>query len=394
MSTPQLLWSAALACAIATSACSRAETDANADRIAREARNAAVDAKAAAARAGEQLADTWITTKIQAQYFADNDVKARYVNVSTRDGVVTLKGRVDSDNAREQALQIAKNTDGVRTVQDHLMVGPATTATGSEQIDAAWITTKIQARYFSEPDVNGRDLDVSTVNGVVTLSGQLDTEQQKALALSIARTTDGVTRVEDRIVVQPTGVATSGTASAPTRPVPMVDDARVASTIQSRYFMDDMVKGRRIQVDARQGVVTLRGEVGNEAERAQALLLARTAEGVNRVEDNLTVNAAVAAANIDATARGGVSTAPSATARPPATAAGEDETLATRIQAKFFTDPQVRSGSVEVTAKDGVVLLQGNISNEAARKQALTIARNTPGVVQVVDRLKVGKGRK
>ncbi len=394
MSTPQLLCSTALACALATGACSRADTDANADRVAREARAAAADVKDAAARAGDQLADSWITTKVQAQYFADADVKARYLNVSTRDGVVTLTGRVDTENARDQALQIAKNTDGVREVQDRLTVGPPANASAtSEQIDSAWITTKIQAKYFTEPDVNGRDLDVSTVNGVVTLSGRVETEQQKALALSIARSTDGVTRVEDRVAVEPTGVATGGTVPADAaRPaMPVVDDARIARTIQSRYFMDDMVKGRRVQVDSRQGVVTLRGEVGSETERAQALLLARTAEGVSRVEDNLTVNAAAATLDADLSARGGASTAPSATARPSAAGTADDDTLATRIQARFFTDPQVRSGSVEVTAKDGIVLLQGSVPSEAGRKQALTIARNTPGVVQVVDRLKVGR---
>src|SRR6059036_2957161 len=117
MRTPQLLWTTVIAGTVAVAAaCNRTDTAA-------DARRAAAEVKKVAARAGDQLADSWLTTKIQAQYFADDDIKARYINVSTRDGVVTLSGRVESADAKQQALQIAQNTDGVRQVQDHLVIG-------------------------------------------------------------------------------------------------------------------------------------------------------------------------------------------------------------------------------------------------------------------------------
>jgi osmotically-inducible protein OsmY len=47
-----------------------------------------------------------------------------------------------------------------------------------------------------------------------------------------------------------------------------------------------------------------------------------------------------------------------------------------------------------VTAKNGVVLLQGTVTSAAAKQRALTIARGTDGVTQVVDRVQVGKARK
>ena len=72
-----------------------------------------------------------------------------------------------------------------------------------------------------------------------------------------------------------------------------MDDASIQSGIQANYFLDNSVKARRIDVRVQDGVVTLTGEVASESERAQALLLARTAEGVQRVEDSLTVNAAL-----------------------------------------------------------------------------------------------------
>src|SRR5438067_744087 len=116
--TPELMRIAIVAVALASGvACQRATTETEARRAADEiktgASRAGKEIKAVASRAGDQLADSWITTKIQAQFFADNDIKARYINVSTRDAVVTLTGRVENQNAHDQALQTAKNTDGV-----------------------------------------------------------------------------------------------------------------------------------------------------------------------------------------------------------------------------------------------------------------------------------------
>src|SRR5687768_17891977 len=105
-----------LALVVVVGGCNRTETK-------REARETAAEVKAAASRAGEQLADSWLTTKVQAQYFADDDIKSRYITVSSRDGIVTVKGFVESEDVRQQALQIARNTDGVRQVDDQLLIG-------------------------------------------------------------------------------------------------------------------------------------------------------------------------------------------------------------------------------------------------------------------------------
>lgn len=384
MRTLQLPCTAALVVAMAAgAACNRSETETQTKQV-------AADVKAAAAKAGDQLADTWITTKIQAQYFADDDIKARYINVSTRGGVVTLSGRVEHPDAREQAIQIARLTDGVKQVDDRLSVGAPPPEGGPfEKMDSAWITTKIQAKYFASPDVGSRDINVTTTNGVVTLRGTVENDDEKQMAIFMARNTEGVTTVEDRLSVKaPRPVATTGGAPASMpaemarRIVDTIDDARITGMVQSKYFLDDQVKGRRINVDTRQGVVTLRGEVGSETERAQALLLARTTEGVQRVEDHLSVNASLAAP---------VATTGQPTDERSLAERIDDTTLTAMIQSKFFVDNQVKASAIDVTAKDGVVLLQGTVPSEAARAKALAIARETDGVVQVVDRLRVAR---
>ena len=76
--------------------------------------------KAAAVQAGHQLADSWLTTKIQAQYFADDDIKARHINVSTRDGVVTLTGQLDRRSDGEIAGRLVPTVPGVVGVRNRL----------------------------------------------------------------------------------------------------------------------------------------------------------------------------------------------------------------------------------------------------------------------------------
>ncbi|MGE0450986.1 MAG: BON domain-containing protein [Vicinamibacterales bacterium] len=75
-------------------------------------------------RAGTAVADGAITMKIQAQYAADDVVKGHEIDVDTQNGTVTLKGNVESDAQREAAERIARETDGVNSVDNQLRVQP------------------------------------------------------------------------------------------------------------------------------------------------------------------------------------------------------------------------------------------------------------------------------
>ena len=228
MTKPRVFAGTTVLVVVSAVACNRTQTNREAERAAEEVQAAAETAGAKLETAGEKLADGWLTAKIQAQFFADDDVKSRYINVTTRDGVVKLKGFVASDDARRQVLEITRNTDGVRQIDDReLLVGrPA-----NESFD-------IVARPPSPPPV-----------------------------------------------------ATTGVA--PVAPLPAPDDSTVVSLVQARYYLDPTLKTRQIDVTSANGVVTLKGQVASEGERAQALSLARSTQGVQRVEDALTVEAGI-----------------------------------------------------------------------------------------------------
>ena len=76
----------------------------------------------AANQAAEALANGAITAKIKSKMVLDDLVKARNINVDTNGSVVTLTGVVGSEAERQRALQLAKQTEGVTSVIDHLRV--------------------------------------------------------------------------------------------------------------------------------------------------------------------------------------------------------------------------------------------------------------------------------
>ncbi len=76
-------------------------------------------------KAGDALADTAITTKVKTAMLADADVKGLQIEVETRNGVVTLRGTVDSAQAADRAAALARGVDGVTSVDSRLTVKTA-----------------------------------------------------------------------------------------------------------------------------------------------------------------------------------------------------------------------------------------------------------------------------
>jgi osmotically-inducible protein OsmY len=67
--------------------------------------------------------DSTITSAVKAKLASDGDLQSAAIVVTAKQGVVTLKGRVKTDLARERAERDARETDGVRRVIDLVKVG-------------------------------------------------------------------------------------------------------------------------------------------------------------------------------------------------------------------------------------------------------------------------------
>jgi hyperosmotically inducible periplasmic protein len=70
-----------------------------------------------------QMSDSAITTKVKAKFTADPEVAGRNVDVNTEEGTVYLTGRVKTQREKEEAERMARETDGVVRVVNHLNVG-------------------------------------------------------------------------------------------------------------------------------------------------------------------------------------------------------------------------------------------------------------------------------
>lgn len=150
------------------------------------------------------------------------------------------------------------------------------------------ITSKVKAKLAADPVVQAHQIDVDTSAGVVTLTGNIDSQEAKDRALTLARETEGVKQVRDMIAVR-TETA-EGDSPSSDRPVgQVIDDGMITMKVKARLGDDPMVKARNIDVDTKSGVVYLTGEVASDAERDQAVRIARDTEGVTDVQANLRI---------------------------------------------------------------------------------------------------------
>jgi hyperosmotically inducible periplasmic protein len=161
----------------------------------------------------ENVGDAAITAKIKAEFAKDKDVSALHINVDTdHKGVVTLRGNAKSQAEAEAAARIARDTKGVTSVRNEIVVGDAEadadgkksiTESVKENVGDAVITTKIKAEFAKDKDVSALKIKVDTDDkGVVTLSGNAGSKQERIKAARIARSIKGVTSVKNEIKIE------------------------------------------------------------------------------------------------------------------------------------------------------------------------------------------------
>lgn len=171
-------------------------------------------ALAAVAAAGVLLAgcasDQVVEAKVKAKLAAASEVKASEITVTAKDHVVTLRGNIDSEAAKEKALRIARDTSGVTSVIDEIAVRTAETEGNApdngrsigEKLDDAGITMEVKSKLLDDPDVKGLKIDVDTREGVVYLTGTVRSENEKAKAVQLAKETKGVRDVQPNLDIK------------------------------------------------------------------------------------------------------------------------------------------------------------------------------------------------
>lgn len=148
------------------------------------------------------MSDTDISHSVSNRYKSEADLKGTSIEVKTRNHVVSLYGTAYSETEADKAVEIAQSTPGVKDVNvKNLKVK------GSEYpMKDAYITAKIkgmfiQEKIFGDKDIASMGISVETNNGVVTLSGKADNQDQIRNAIKIAESIKGVKKVESSIEI-------------------------------------------------------------------------------------------------------------------------------------------------------------------------------------------------
>jgi hyperosmotically inducible protein len=206
----------------------------------------------------------------------------------------------------------------------------------------SWVTMKVHSQFIPENALEGSDIDVDTSAGVVTLTGTVPTDAGRARAIAIAKATDGVKNVVDKLRIGRAG-------------------GDIASSREA---------GRAAGAEAR--------EAGREA-GAAAREAGREA-GAGAREAGREAGAAARDAGRSAGETAGT--------------AGRtitDGWIKSKIYAQFITEDGLDDADIDLDIEKGVVTMNGTVPTDAARARAVALAKGTDGVKTVNTNLKVAK---
>ena len=178
-----------------------------------------------------------------------------------------------------------------------------------------------------------------------------------------------------------------------------IKDSWVTMKVHSQFVPENALEDSDIDVDTKNGVVTLNGTVPTAAGKARAVAIAKATDGVKSVTDNLRVAAAVdttaaareagreVARDTKETARDtkeGAKRATGTTGK-----AMSDGWVKSKIAAQFVTEDSLDNSDIDIDVTKGAVVLNGAVRTAAAKNRATAIVKATEGVKGVTNNLKV-----
>lgn len=147
-------------------------------------------------------------------------------------------------------------------------------------------------------------------------------------------------------------------------------DSNITAAIQESLESNEKIKARQVGVETRESVVYLTGVVDTEEARREAGRVAWRSEGVDGVENNITVGERTIGSWID------------------------DVVISSKVKSKLVADTDIRAADIDVSSSQGVVTLIGRVKSQAIKTEAEKIARGTKGVHGVTNELTVGTAKR
>ncbi|MDZ4684426.1 MAG: BON domain-containing protein [Planctomycetaceae bacterium] len=314
--------------------------------------------------------DMWITAKSRLALLTAEGVPGTAISVDTVNQTVTLHGKVESAAAKAKAESVVKSLDGVTGVRNLLAVVPASVDEEVERSDddiEKRVNTALQAH------TSLRSTKVTSVNaGVVLLGGSTTTMTDHLSAVEIASGVAGVREVASKIE-SPDSLADAEIWREREEKVAdseygVVDSSRdiwITSMAKMRLMANGDTPAMDINVDTRNGVVTLFGVVPTAKAKEAAEADVRKVGGVVKVNNDLQVVT---------------------TTKQPAMEVSDND-IQREVEKRFEERTSLKD--VDIAVVNCVVRLTGTVPSGTQRLEAAVLARSTNGVCSVQDDLRI-----
>jgi osmotically-inducible protein OsmY len=213
--------------------------------------------------------DSDIKRDVEDELQWDPDIDPTDIAVAVKSGVVSLAGYVKSYMQKFEAEDAAKRVAGVVGVANDIDVRLPEIDQRPDPDIARDAVAAIKTRLPLASD----NIKVLVKNGWVTLEGDAEWNYQRVSAENAVRWLKGVKGVTNSIQLKP-----------------RVQPAEIKRKIEEAFRRHAEIDANRVQVEARDGEVILKGTVRSWAERQEAERAAWAAPGVRRVEDRITIS--------------------------------------------------------------------------------------------------------
>ena len=215
-----------------------------------------------------QKTDSQIQRDVINELKWDPSVVDSQINVTSKDGVITLRGSVPHYFDKSMAEEAAERVGGVRAVADEIEVDMMGSYEKSDSDIAETALNALEWNYAAP-----KSIKVTVEKGWVTLKGEADWDYERNAAKNAVSSLLGVRGVSNNITLKE-----------------KVQPSDVKTHIEEALKRSAEAEGRKIEVSVNREKVTLTGNVHSFAEIADAGLAAWNAPGVKMVENNLKIS--------------------------------------------------------------------------------------------------------
>ena len=230
-----------------------------------------------------------------------------------------------------------------------------------ETTEDAATTSRVHTALILSKRASPYSIKVETVQGEVTLTGQVPTAEAKTVAGAIAQDTAGVKQVHNDLGVNPQAERNPETEHL----VERVADLELKTTVEDGLSKSPDLKDKHIDVQVKSRIVTLGGTLEMPAQKYSAEQIAWQSSGVQGVTDNISVTNLAAA---------------------PETV---DEKLARKIEFELYSTKAFSLKTIQIHVNNGTATLTGSVGSRAERLLAEKVTQSVEGVRKVVNNLAV-----